>query len=146
MPVTDGEVRKTHEVVIMKHATAREIPQRDGVERERANTLAADFVRTELELADTFCKLALESHSEEQERQHRFNARRAMDAALDALTKVHMEEKELEGIVTKIEETKALVESLEAGGAQIQLARDASLQRSGQIEAPFMSLALGAGE
>ena len=101
----------------MKRATVRETPQRDGVEREGDNALAADFVRIELELADTFCKLALESHSEEHRRHHRFNARRAMDAALDALTKVHMKEKELEGIVTKIEETKALVESLEAGGS-----------------------------
>jgi hypothetical protein len=122
MSITDAEARKAHgssEVVIKKRATVRESPQRDGVEREGDNALAADFVRIELELADTFCKLALESHSEEHERQHRFNARRAMDAALDALTKVHMKvkEKELEGIVTKIEETKALVESLEAGGS-----------------------------
>jgi hypothetical protein len=103
------------EVVIMKRATVREIPQQDGVEREGHNALAADFARIELELADTFCKLALD-HSEEDERQYRFNARRSIDTALDALTKAHMKAQELEGIVTKIEETTALVESLEAGG------------------------------
>jgi hypothetical protein len=100
----------------MKRATVREIPQRDGVEREGHNALGADFARIDLELADTFCKLALESHSEEDERQYRFNARRSMDTALDALTKAHMKAQELEGIVTKIEETTALLESLETGG------------------------------
>jgi vacuolar-type H+-ATPase subunit D/Vma8 len=100
----------------MKPATVRGMPQRDGFERELHNALTADFVRIELELADTFCELALQCHSTEHERQYVFNARRAMDMALDALTKVHIKEEELEGVVTKIEETKALLESLEKAG------------------------------
>jgi len=101
----------------MRRATLKEISKSNEVELERHNDIAADFVRIELELADTFCKLALESDSPEKTRQHRFNARRAMDAAFHALTKVEMKEKDLEGIITRIEEVKAVLESLEAGGS-----------------------------
>jgi hypothetical protein len=99
----------------MRRATPETISTPDEAESERHGASAADFVRIELELADVFCKLALESP--ERAQQHRVNARRATDAALHALTKVRMKEKELEGIITKIEEVKALLESLEAGGS-----------------------------
>jgi hypothetical protein len=101
----------------MKRATVKEILKPNESEGALRNASAVDSIRIELELADVFCKLALESHSPERAQQHRVNARRATDAALHALTKVQMKEKELEGIITKIEEVKALLESLEAGGS-----------------------------
>jgi len=101
----------------MRRAILNEISKSNEVELERHNDIAADFVRIELELADTFCKLALESNSPEKARQHRLNARRAMNAAFHTLTKVEMKEKELEGLITRIEEVKAVLESLEAGGS-----------------------------
>lgn len=71
----------------------------------------------ELELADTFCKLALNSHSAERKREHEFNAHRALATALQTLTKLHLKEKEAEKIVTQIEEVKALLETLEGKGS-----------------------------
>jgi len=88
-----------------------------GIATARHSDMVADFIRIELELADTFCKLALEARSLERARQHRFNARRALDGAFHALIKVHMGKEEMESIVTRIEEVKALLESLEAGGS-----------------------------
>lgn len=99
----------------------RRIPQIDDMAtadgaKQRLGTIGADFVRIELELADTFCKLAIDSHSGERKRQHEFSAHRALDKALHALTKLHLQEKEAEDLVTKIEEVKALLETVEANG------------------------------
>ncbi len=103
----------------MRRAAARRVAQRDGIdiERQRSEMNRVDFIRIELELADTFCKLALNSHSAERKRQHEFNAHRALETALHTLTKVHLKEKETEQIVTQIEEVKALLEVLEANGS-----------------------------
>jgi hypothetical protein len=99
----------------MKRAAPGLSPGRS--ESEQQNALAADFMTIKLELADTFCKLALESGSPADARQYQVHARAALDAALHALTKARLSEKELEGILPQIEEIKALIESLEAGGA-----------------------------
>jgi hypothetical protein len=103
----------------MRRADTIRAPQRDGLdkERQRGEALRADFIRIELELADTFCKLALNSHSAERKRQYEFNAHRALEGAMNALTKVHLKEKEAEAIVTQIEEVKALLEVLETDGS-----------------------------
>jgi predicted nucleic acid-binding protein len=117
--ITDAEARKGHdlaEVVLMRRATLKAISKGSELRQQQSDVMA-DFIRIELELADTFCKLSLESHSPEKARQHRVNARRAVDGALDALAKVQIKEEELEGIVTRIEEVKAVLESLEAGGS-----------------------------
>jgi hypothetical protein len=103
--------------MVMRRATPKAISERNDVDREEPNDAGADFISVQLELADTFCKLALESRSPEGARQHQLGARRAMDAAFNALIKVHMSKTEIEGIVTRIEEVKALLESLEAGGS-----------------------------
>lgn len=100
----------------MRRTTPKELSRADDAARERHDDTEADFIRIELELADTFCKLALEADSSESARQHLFNARRAMDTAMHALGKVEVREKELGGIITKFEEVKAMLESLEAGG------------------------------
>ena len=51
----------------MIRAGTRGVPQRDGIdiERQRREMIGTDFITIELELADTFCKLALNSHSAE---------------------------------------------------------------------------------
>jgi hypothetical protein len=103
--------------MVMKHATSKGNLEPEQLERERHNDLVVDFIRIDLELADTFCKLALESHSPERARQHRYDARRTLDAVFHALIKVHINKEEMESIVTRIEEVKALLESLEAGGS-----------------------------
>jgi len=100
----------------MRRPILNEISKATELEKQRYTDVTADFIRIELELADTFCSLALESHTERRQ-QHLFNARRALDGALHALAKVEIDEKELEPIITKIEEVKALLESLEAGGS-----------------------------
>jgi hypothetical protein len=118
--VTAADARNDHHFVgggHMRRTSLKEVWKANEAELRRSDDLAADFIRIELELADTFCKLAVESHSPERARQHRFNARRALDTAFDALSKVKMKEEELEGLVTKIEEVKAVLESLEAGGS-----------------------------
>ena len=103
----------------MRRAATRGVPQRDDfdIERQRSETIGADFIRIELELADTFCKLALELIRRQSKRQHEFNAHRALDAAMHTLTKVHLKDKEAEEIVTQIEEVKALLGALEANGS-----------------------------
>ena len=106
-----------HEVVVMRRAIVKQISKANELEIQRHSDVAADFIRIELELADTFCNLALES-SAERRQQYLFNAHRALDAAFHALAKVEMNEKELEGIITKIEEVKALLESLEGRGSE----------------------------
>jgi hypothetical protein len=102
----------------MRRPATKGFRQRDGfdIERQRSETTGTDFIRIELELADTFCKLALNSHSPDRKRQHEFNAHRALEGAMQTLTKVHLKEKEAEEIVTQIEEVKALLEALEANG------------------------------
>jgi hypothetical protein len=103
--------------MVMRHATPKGNLEPEQVQQDRHNELVVDFMRIELELADTFCKLALESHSPEKARRHKLNARRALDGAFHALIKVHMNKEEMESIVTRIEGVKALLESLEAGGS-----------------------------
>ncbi len=49
----------------MKRATPKAISERNDVDREEPNDAGADFISIKLELADTFCKLALESRSPE---------------------------------------------------------------------------------
>jgi hypothetical protein len=88
-------------------------PQRDWHRKQ-----AADFIRIELELAETFCKLALESHLPERARVHQTSARRALDAVFLALARVE-KGAELESTVTEIEKVKALLESLETGGSKL---------------------------
>jgi hypothetical protein len=103
--------------MVMRRATPKAIPEQNDVDREQQNDAGANFISLQLELADTFCKLALESDSPEGARRHQLDARRAMDAAFHTLIKVHMSKEEIESIVTRIEEVKALLESLEAGGS-----------------------------
>jgi hypothetical protein len=100
----------------MRRAILKEISKANELERQRHDGIAADFIRIELELADTFCNLALEFHPAGRQ-QHLVNARRALDAAFHALAKAEMNEKELEGIITRIEEVKALLESVEGSGS-----------------------------
>ena len=102
----------------MRRQATPGVPQRDGIdiERQRSEMIGMDFIRIELELADTFCKLALNAHSAEGKRQHEFNAHRALDGAMQTLSKVHLKNKEAEEIVTQIEEVKALLQALEADG------------------------------
>ncbi len=83
---------------------------------QRREAIGLDFIKIELELADTFCKLALESRSLERKKQHEFSAHRALDAALHTLTKLHLKEGEAEPIVTQIEEVKTLLEAIETNG------------------------------
>lgn len=99
----------------MKRANLKQLLKMNEPRRGGHNDVTADFIRTELELADTFCNLALESDAERRQ-QHLFNAHRALDEAFHTLTKVEMTEKDLEGIIIKIEEVKAILESLESGG------------------------------
>jgi len=99
----------------MRRAILNEISKANELEVQRYDDDAGDLIRIELELADTFCGLALEQASERRV-QYLFNARRALDAAFQALAGVEMNEEELGGIITKIEEVKALLESLEGGG------------------------------
>ena len=103
----------------MKRAAMKGAQQRDefDIERQRRQVLGTDFLRIQLELADTLCKLALESRSPERKKQHEFGAHRALDEALHNLTKLHLKEGEAEPIITQIEEVKALLEALEANGS-----------------------------
>jgi len=105
----------------MKRAARKGVAQRDEFEIDRQQRVAIrlDFVRIELELADTFCKMALETHSAERKRQLEFNAHRALDEALHTLTKLHLKESEAEAVVKQIEEVKALLEALETDGQSV---------------------------
>jgi hypothetical protein len=117
--VTDGEAVCIQDTAMrrgMRRTVSRRELKLDEVEAQRRQ-VSIDFVRIELELADTFCKLALESHSPERKQQFEVNAHRALQAALHALTRLHLNEKEVEGIVTQIEEVKAMLEALEGNGA-----------------------------
>jgi hypothetical protein len=102
--------------MVMRRATPKAISEQNDIDREGQNDAGTNFISLQLELADTFCKLALESDSPQGARRHQLDARRAMDAAFHALIKVHMSKEEIESIVMRIEEVKALLESLEAGG------------------------------
>lgn len=86
-------------------------------ERERRNDVELDFVRIEIELADTFSKMALEMHSQERAQQLRFNAHRAMDAALHALAEVRIEKKDRDAILTRLEEVKALLGTIDGNNS-----------------------------
>ena len=99
----------------MKHAIAKRVGDATQGEIAPPSDLAADLIRINLELADTFCKLALDAP--ERGREHRVDARRALDAAVHAFANINMEAKELDALITRIEEVKALLESLEAGGS-----------------------------
>ena len=101
----------------MRRAAARRVALATDLERQRSEMIGADFVRIELELVDTFCKLALNSHSAERKRQHEFNARRALEGAMHALAKLHLKEEEAQVVVTQIEEVQALLKVLEGDGS-----------------------------
>ena len=61
----------------MRRAILKQLSKANELEEQRYTDAAADFIRIELELADTFCSLVLESRTGRQ--QHLFNARRALD-------------------------------------------------------------------
>jgi len=102
----------------MRRATENETSDEFELHADRRTKQATDFIRIELDLAETFCKLALESHSPERARVHRLSARRALDAVFLALARVEVNGPELESIVTEIKKVKALLEVLEAGGSK----------------------------
>ena len=98
----------------MKRAIIKRGLTREELEAERARRkeVTADFIRIELELADTFCKLALESRSPERIKQNQFNAQRAIDTAMQSLARIQLNADEGEQIVIKLEEVKAMLDAL----------------------------------
>jgi len=70
--------------------------------RERRNAVSVDFVRIELDLAETFCSLAANVSSPQKAVLSRMNARRALDGALRALSRVSMDERERAAILRRI--------------------------------------------
>ena len=86
----------------MKRTRTTKYAQLSAFDKQRREMLAEDFIRIELELADTFCKLAVQSHFPEKRQQHWFNARRAIDGAVNALARVQMERKQRDDILNRI--------------------------------------------
>ena len=84
-------------------------------EKEQQQQIAVqmDFIRIEIELADTLCKMALEMHTQERARHLRFDAHRAMDAALHALATVRINKKDRDVILTRLEEVKAVLDAVD---------------------------------
>jgi hypothetical protein len=99
----------------MGRARTNKYAQLSAFDKQRREMLAEDFIRIELKLADTFCKLALQSHSQQKRQQHWFNARRAIDGAVNALARVQMESEQCEDIMSRI---ATLNDTLEAGEKQ----------------------------
>jgi hypothetical protein len=86
----------------MRRAGAKKYAQPSRIDREGHEAVAEDFIKIELDLADTFCDLASQSHLPQRVRQHRSNARRAIDTATNVLMKLHIEKKERDSILQRI--------------------------------------------
>ena len=71
-------------------------------ESEHRNAITIDFVRTEVDLAETFCALAANTSSPQKAERSRERALRALGGATHALSHVSMDERQRAAILRRI--------------------------------------------
>ena len=97
----------------MRRAAANRHAEFKPIDRKSYDALIGDFVRIELELADTFCSLATQTRSPERARQHRLNARRATETAVKFLTTVHIDSEQCDKLLQKAASLNARLQTCE---------------------------------
>ena len=90
------------------------------------NEITVDFIKLELDLADTCCKLAVDSHSPETKRLYQSNARRILTGALNAMTKLKLDAKDIEDLAPRIEGVKASSGLFNGHASQVKVILSAS--------------------
>jgi lipopolysaccharide biosynthesis regulator YciM len=78
----------------MRDAAQKTEWEKDGEEKERLEIVAANFARTEVDVAEIFCALAMNSRSPQRAERNRWHAQRALRAAVRALIHVSLDQRE----------------------------------------------------
>jgi hypothetical protein len=86
----------------MRNARQQSLVQHCREARESRNAVTTDFVRTEVDLAETFCAIAANTSSPQRAERSREHALRALGGAARALTQVSMDERERATILRRI--------------------------------------------
>ena len=80
---------------------------------ENFRNLQLDFINSELELAATFCEVALGSSFPQGVERNRENAKRALESAEHALRKAHLTQTENATVLEKLKRVRELLGELQ---------------------------------
>lgn len=105
----------------MRHTTQKPAAELYKEEREHRNDVFVDFVRTEIDLAETFCALAANTSSLQKAQRSRENALRALGGATHALSHVSMDERQRAAILRRIARIATILNNSGPGGVSAEL-------------------------
>lgn len=89
-------------------------------ERELRDAVTIDFVRTEVDLAETFCAIAANTSSPQKAEQGREHALRALGGAARALSQVSMDKREHATILRRIARIAKILHNSGPGGVSAE--------------------------
>lgn len=110
----------------MRDTTQQTAAEQYREEKEHRNAVFVDFVRTEIDLAETFCAVAAHASSWQKAERSREHAVRALGGATHALSHVSIDERERANILKRIARVERILNNSSAGSiaARIHEARD----------------------
>ena len=106
----------------MRHTTQKPAAELYSEEREHRNTVTVDFIRTEVDLAETFCAIAANTSSPQKAERSREHALRALGGAARALSRVSMDERERAAILRRVARITRILHDSGPGGVSVEQA------------------------
>ena len=104
----------------MRQTTHKPAAELYSGEREHRNTVTVDFIRTEVDLAETFCAIAANASSPQKAERSREHALRALGSAAPALSNVSMDERERAAILRRIARIATILHDSGPGGVSVE--------------------------
>ena len=100
----------------MRATTQQSATEHHAEESEHRYAVTIDFVRTEVDLAETFCAIAANTGSPQKAERSREHALRALGRAARALSQVSMDEREHATILRRIARIATILHDSGPGG------------------------------
>ena len=100
----------------MRNATEQSAPELYTEEHKHRNAGIVDFVRTEVDLAETFCALAANTSSSQKAERSREHALRALGGATRAMGHVFMDERERAAILRRVARVERILNDSSPSG------------------------------
>lgn len=108
----------------MRHTMQKPAAELYREEREHRNDVFVDFVRTEIDLAETFCALAANASSPEKSQRSREHALHALGGAARALSQVSIDKRERAAILRRIARIAKVLHDSGSGGVPQNMSRE----------------------
>ena len=97
-----ANVRNELDEANMRDTIQQTVAEHYREERKHCNDVFVDFVRTEVDLAETFCAIAANTSSPQKAERSREHALRALGGAARAMSQVSIDEREHAAILRRI--------------------------------------------